>query len=63
MLSPLLNLKARPANHPDAKPVLLRLDFDAGHGIGSSRMQRNAETADIYSFLLWQFGDPAFQPK
>ena len=56
-------LQAAVANHPDAKPVLLRLDFDAGHGIGSSRMQRNAETADIYSFLLWQFGDPAFQPK
>jgi prolyl oligopeptidase len=43
------------------KPVLLRLDFDAGHGQGSSRNSRDAELADIYSFLLWQFGDPAFQ--
>ncbi len=44
-------------------PVLLRLDYDAGHGVGSSRRQRDAELADIYSFLLWQFGDPEFQPK
>jgi prolyl oligopeptidase len=43
--------------------VLLRIEFDAGHGIGSSRSQRNGELADIYSFLLWQFGDAAFQPK
>jgi prolyl oligopeptidase len=47
---------------PDAKPVLLRLDYDAGHGVGSTRNQRNAELADIYSFLLWQFGEPGFQP-
>ncbi len=55
-------LQAATANNKDAEPILLRLDYDAGHGIGSSRAQRNAETADIYSFLLWQFGDPAFQP-
>jgi prolyl oligopeptidase len=44
------------------KPVLLRVDYDAGHGIGSTKSQANAETADEWSFLLWQFGDPAFQP-
>lgn len=33
------------------KPVYLRVDMDAGHGIGSSTKQRNAETADIYAFL------------
>ena len=47
----------------DAKPVLLRLDYDAGHGVGSTRNQRNAELADVYSFLLWQFGEPGFQPE
>jgi prolyl oligopeptidase len=47
---------------PDANPVLLRLDYDASHGVGSTRSQRNAELADIYSFLLWQFGEPGFQP-
>ncbi|MFO0324529.1 MAG: prolyl oligopeptidase family serine peptidase [Burkholderiales bacterium] len=55
-------LNAANASVSDAKPVLLRLDYDAGHGVGSSRNQRNAETADVFSFLLWQFGDPAFQP-
>jgi prolyl oligopeptidase len=38
------------------KPVLLRLDMQAGHGIGSTVNQRNALSADIYSFLLWQMG-------
>ena len=55
-------LQAATANVKNAEPVLLRLDYDAGHGVGSSRAQRNAELADIYSFLLWKFGDPAFQP-
>ncbi len=56
-------LQAAIAADTNANPILLRLDYDAGHGVGSSRDQRDAETADIYSFLLWRFGDPAFQPK
>ncbi|HXM08064.1 MAG TPA: prolyl oligopeptidase family serine peptidase [Candidatus Acidoferrum sp.] len=44
------------------KPVLLRVDFDAGHGIGSSRTQQISERADEWTFLLWQLGDPEFQP-
>ena len=38
------------------KPVLLRVDFEAGHGIGSTRAQQDQETADTYAFLLWQTG-------
>jgi prolyl oligopeptidase len=45
------------------KPILLRVDYDNGHGIGASKKQYNETTADAYAFLLWQFGDPAFQPK
>ncbi|WP_158219824.1 prolyl oligopeptidase family serine peptidase [Ideonella sp. A 288] len=45
------------------KPVLLRLDWDAGHGIGNTRRQQLEERADLYAFLLWQLGAPAFQPK
>jgi prolyl oligopeptidase len=45
------------------KPVLLRIDYESGHGLGTPRAQRDDELADIYSFLLWQMGDPAFQPK
>lgn len=33
--------------------VLMRVDFDAGHGIGSTREQVLAQYADIYAFL-WQ---------
>jgi len=38
------------------KPVLLRLDAQAGHGMGSTRQQRDQLRADAFSFLLWQFG-------
>jgi prolyl oligopeptidase len=38
------------------KPVLLRLDTQAGHGMGSTVTQRNAATADEYAFMLWQMG-------
>jgi prolyl oligopeptidase len=42
------------------RPVLLRVDYHAGHGVGSTRRQFAEELADIMTFLLWQFGDPAF---
>jgi prolyl oligopeptidase len=38
------------------KPVLLRVDYEAGHGIGSTKSQREEELADIFAFLLWQLG-------
>jgi prolyl oligopeptidase len=44
------------------KPVLLRVDYDAGHGMGSTRAQHDLEFADEMSFLLWQAGDGEFQP-
>ena len=44
------------------KPVLLRVDYDAGHGLGSTKSQHDIELADEVSFLLWQFGEPEFQP-
>jgi prolyl oligopeptidase len=44
------------------KPVLLRVDFESGHGPGTTRLRRAEELADIYSFVLWQFGDPDFTP-
>ncbi len=39
-----------------AKPILLRVDYDAGHGVGSTRAQQDREAADTYAFLLWQTG-------
>ena len=44
------------------KPVLLRIEQEGGHGRGATREQRERELADIYSFVLWQLGDPAFSP-
>jgi prolyl oligopeptidase len=45
------------------RPVLMRLEYDSGHGQGSTREQAQLRTADTWAFFLWQFGDPAFQPK
>ena len=43
------------------QPILLRVDFDAGHGLGSSRTQREEQLADEWTFLLWRCGDPEFR--
>ncbi|HQR20303.1 MAG TPA: prolyl oligopeptidase family serine peptidase [Burkholderiaceae bacterium] len=48
---------------PDRNPVLLRVDFEAGHGLGSTRQQADAERADEYAFALWRSGIAGFQPK
>jgi prolyl oligopeptidase len=45
------------------RPVVVRIDADAGHGIGSTRDQFYAELADVYSFILEAAGEPAFQPR
>ena len=44
------------AVNKNKSPTLLRVDFDAGHGIGSTREQVLSQYADIYSFLFWQLG-------
>ncbi len=38
------------------KPILLRVDFDAGHGLGSTRAQQDREAADTYAFILSRTG-------
>lgn len=43
------------------KPILLRVDYEAGHGIGSTKTQLEQELADEWSFLFWQLGDAQFQ--
>ncbi len=45
------------------RPVLLRVDYEAGHGVGTGKAQRQQELADEWSFLLWQFGMPKYQPS
>ena len=50
------------ADTSSGKPVLLRVDYDAGHGLGSTKSQRDDETADELAFLFWQLGSTDFQP-
>lgn len=45
-----LQAEANPAN-----PVLIRIDTKSGHG-ASSTTKRIEETADVYSFILWNLG-------
>ncbi len=48
---------ASPASRPGgSKPSLLRLDMQAGHGMGSTVTQRQQLAADEQAFLLWQAG-------
>ena len=46
-----------------AKPVLLRIDAEAGHGIGSTKTQTDSITADWIAFVFWHAGVPDWQPK
>jgi prolyl oligopeptidase len=45
-----------------AKPILLRIDYDAGHGFGSTKKSQYEERADTFAFLFWQLGVKGFQP-
>lgn len=43
-------------------PVLLRVDEEAGHGIGSTKSQNDALYADMWAFIFWQAGLADWQP-
>src|SRR5207248_3257732 len=49
------------ASSSSGKPVLMRVDYDAGHGMGSTKSQRDIEFADEAAFLFWQLGMPDYQ--
>jgi prolyl oligopeptidase len=38
------------------RPVLLRIDYDAGHGVNSTKRQQNEQRADMFAFLFEQLG-------
>jgi len=44
-------------------PVLLRIDEQAGHGIGSTRSQTDQLTADWIAFAFWRSGTPGWRPE
>ena len=43
-------------------PVLLRIDEQAGHGIGSTRTQTDLLTADWIAFAFWRSGVEGWRP-
>ncbi|NVB77504.1 MAG: S9 family peptidase [Kofleriaceae bacterium] len=45
------------ASTTSGKPIMIRVDADAGHGIGSTRDQAFAEKADVWGFMLDQMGE------
>ncbi len=51
------------ASTSSGKPILLRVDYDAGHGIGSTKSQRDTEYADDIAFLFWQLGVKGYAPS
>ena len=44
------------------RPVLLRVDYDAGHGFGTTKKSAYELAADRLAFLLWQLGVNGYQP-
>jgi prolyl oligopeptidase len=44
-------------------PILLRVDLDNGHGIGSTRSQIDELYADYFSFVFWLSGRPGWRPE
>src|SRR3989449_2994737 len=44
------------ATTTSGRPVLLRLDYQGGHGIGGPAPQRRPEFADQVACLLWELG-------
>jgi prolyl oligopeptidase len=40
----------------DDRPILLRVESRAGHGVGKPASKQAAEGADVLSFLSWQLG-------
>jgi prolyl oligopeptidase len=45
-----------------ARPVLLRIDAHAGHGIGSTKSQTDELAADGIAFVFWRAGLPQWRP-
>jgi prolyl oligopeptidase len=51
------------AGTTSGKPVLLYVDYAGGHDSGNTAGEYRERLANSWSFLLWQFGAPEFQPK
>jgi prolyl oligopeptidase len=50
------------ADTASGKPILFRVNYDAGHGLTDTIHQQVSDWSDYFTFLYWNFGSPAFQP-
>ena len=50
------------ADTVSGKPILFRVNYDAGHGLTDTIQQQVSDWTDIFTFFYWNFGDTNFQP-
>jgi prolyl oligopeptidase len=50
------------ASTTSGRPILFRVNYDAGHGITDTVAQQVSDWTDIFTFFYWNFGDSNFQP-
>lgn len=51
------------ASNVSKNPVLLKIDYEGGHGNNIPVEQRYSGLSDIFAFAFWQLGHPEYQPK
>ncbi len=51
------------ANDASSNPILLKIDFDGGHGANIPTNQFYSNLSDIFAFAFWQLGHPDYQPQ
>lgn len=51
------------SDNTSKNPVLLKVDFDGGHGRDNTKKKAYEDIADIFAFAFWQLGHPDYQPK
>ena len=56
-------LAARMQAANPSNTVLLRVDEEAGHGIGSTKTQADQLYADMIAFINWRLGKPGWTPQ
>ena len=48
------------AANTSEEPILLRVDFESGHGFGETKSTQFGRLADVQAFALWRTGHPGF---
>lgn len=51
------------ADNTSNNPILLKIDYEGGHGGDIPVTQKYSNLADVFAFAFWQLGHPDYQPK